>query len=130
MDQFEEAKRKAQKRIERQAKYAAPQVPDTVRSGADGEGAAPLSSEPLSPQSPIASPAVTAPETPKEKPNADAVITVWVQLPDTSFSMKLVKRFVYQSAVKSKLTKQNIRNGIIEGLKPLLGGVNELPGGS
>jgi hypothetical protein len=114
MDQFEEAKRKAQKRIERQAKYAAPQ-PSTAVFGAapsqEGVG-----------QGDVAAAAPV--ETPKEKPNADAVITVWVQLPDTEFSMKLVKRFVYQSAVKSKLTKQNIRNGIIEGLKPLLGGVN------
>lgn len=112
MNQFEEAKLKAQKRIERQAKYAAPQavVPDARTPNVPANAA--------------------SVETHKEKrkDTTAAEITVWVQLPDGGFSMKFVKQHVYQNAIRSKLTKQEFSNRIKEGLWPLLGGIDEFPG--
>jgi hypothetical protein len=103
MDQFEEAKLRSQKRVERQAKYAAPQAVETSKEGAQ-----------VSP-----SPAVAA-EVPKENSTA-AIIVVTVTLPDKTFSFSLSKAGVYQNANKSKLNANEFQNRIREGLKPLLG---------
>lgn len=107
MNQFEEAKLKAQKRMERQARYV--QV------------------LPLAPQPPTVT---TSTETPKEKQDNGLTITVLIQLPDQSFELKFRKASVYQNASRSRLTKQEFKNRIKEGLKPLLGGIDEFPGGS
>jgi hypothetical protein len=114
MNQFEEAKLKAQKRMERQARYAVPQ-PSTATIAAG------LSNESLG-QGEVAA------ETPKE--NHSLIITVLIQLPDQSFELKFRKASVYQNASRSRLTKQEFKNRIKEGLKPLLGGIDEFPGGS
>jgi hypothetical protein len=72
----------------------------------------------------------TSTETPKEKQDNGLTITVLIQLPDQSFELKFRKASVYQNASRSRLTKQEFKNRIKEGLKPLLGGIDEFPGGS
>lgn len=103
MDQFEAARVKAQKRIERQAKYETP-----VET--------PISEAPVL--------AVTSKE-----PSTAAIITVMVTLPDGGFSFRLMKPAIYQNANKSKINKNEFQNRIIEGFRPLLGGLIELPFG-
>jgi hypothetical protein len=48
-------------------------------------------------------------------------------LPDAEHRYKFVKLAVYQNATRSKLTRNEFKNRITEGLRPLLGGLNELP---
>lgn len=70
-------------------------------------------------------------EAPKEKKldTGIATIEVVVTLPDTEHRYKFVKLAVYQNATRSKLTRNEFKNRITEGLRPLLGGLNELPFG-
>lgn len=63
----------------------------------------------------------------KEKADNSAVIDVTVRLPSGSFAYRFVKPAVFQNATPAKLTKNGFRNCFVEGLRPLLGGVNELP---
>lgn len=108
MDQFEEARLRAQKRLERAArvtqKAAEAPLPEVVPEA--------------------------VPEAPKEKPEKpvsnDAIITVWIQLPDQAYSVQFLKSAVYQNAIRSKLTKQAISNAVKDGLRPLLGNVSEV----
>lgn len=108
MDQFEQARIKAQKRIERQAKYANKETP------AQTEVVVPT--------------AWIAPVAPKEKDTSfqAAVIEVKVKLPRGEFSFSLFKAAVLQNANPSKLTKGNFMNCIVTGLEPLLGRVKEI----
>lgn len=101
MDQFELARVKAQKRIERQARYESPITPE---------------------EAPVLS-------VPSKEPSTAAIITVMVTLPDGGFSFRLMKPAIYQNANKSKINKNEFQNRIIEGLRPLLGGLIELPFG-
>jgi hypothetical protein len=70
------------------------------------------------------------PEAPKKKAeridSGVATIEVVVTLPDAEHRYTFVKLAVYQNAIRSKLTRNEIRNRILEGLRPLLGGVKEL----
>lgn len=70
-------------------------------------------------------------EAPKEKAVdvGVALIEVVVKLPDNEYRFTFVKPAVYQNAIRSKLTKNEFKNRITEGLRPLLGGLNELPFG-
>jgi hypothetical protein len=97
MNQFELAKLKALKRAERQAKPA---------------------------PEPVVEPAVI--EVPKEKgPSNAAIIDVKVTLPNGEFSLRLVKQAVFQNASPAKLTKNEFKNRIMDGLRPLLGATTE-----
>lgn len=60
-----------------------------------------------------------------EERATDAVVEVKVSLPNGGFVFSLVKPSVLQNAVVSKLTKQNFVNGVMKGLEPLLGVVKE-----
>lgn len=107
MNQFEEAKIRAAKRQERQAKYQ------------------------VDPTKEIAIPRVPeVQQAPIERPKEDLVIDVKVTLPNGVFTYRFVKPQVLQNIVPSKLNRNEFRNRLLEGLKPLLGGVNEFPGGS
>lgn len=98
MNQFDAAKLRAERRIERQAKYEAPAPVET----------------------PVA-------KVPSKEPSTAAFIDVTVTLPDGGFSFRLMKQAIYQNANRSRLNKNEFKNRIIEGLRPLLGGVYELP---
>lgn len=65
-------------------------------------------------------------ETPKERePITAAIIEVKVTLPTGEFDFRLVKASVMQNANPSKLNKNEFRNRIMEGLRPVLGGLSE-----
>lgn len=106
MDQFEAARVKHAKNLERkertQSNTAAPVEPEVKTQ---------------------------AVEAPKERvmDKGVATIEVIVTLPDTEHRYKFVKLAVYQNATRSKLTRNEFKNRITEGLRPLLGGLNELP---
>lgn len=102
MDQFQAAKEKALKRQERFARYEAPKT-----------------EEPQKVETVV----------PSKEPSTAAIITVMVTLPDGGFSFRLMKPAIYQNANKSKINKNEFQNRIIEGLRPLLGGLIELPFG-
>jgi hypothetical protein len=104
MNQFELAKLKAQKRAARQAKQVEVEQVDVVEAG----GCAP--------------PVVV----PKEKePSNAAIIDVTVTLPNGEFSLRLIKQAVLQNASPSRLNRNEFRNRIMDGLRPLLGEVKE-----
>lgn len=108
MDQFEQARLKAQKRIERQARYAG--IPkEEIKKIPEA-------------------PAWVAPVVPKEKDTSfhAAVIEVKVRLPNGEFGFSLLKTAVLQNANPSKLTRGNFMNCVITGLQPLLGRVTEI----
>lgn len=104
MDAFEKARQKHAKNLERRMRAEAPEVP-----------------APNVPEVPIEKP---------KKPDTSAVIEVKVILPDGEFSFALCKPGVYQNATRAQLTPANFKNRIREGLKPLLGGVNDIFGRS
>lgn len=65
-------------------------------------------------------------ETPKEsEPLTAAIIEVKVTLPTGEFDFRLIKASVMQNANPSKLNKNEFRNRIMEGLRPVLGGLSE-----
>ena len=104
MDQFEIARQKNEKRLERLA-----------RSQAN-----------LAQAMPLPSVKVVFIEPPKEKevvsvaPTA-GIVEVAVTLPNGVFAFTLVKPAVYQNTVPTKLTKQSIVNAVRDGLRPLFG---------
>lgn len=103
MDQFEAARLKTAQREARKIRYetvtaVSNDVPD-VPSVAD------------------------VPQIFKEKPKKDGRFTVMVDMPHTTFSFTLVKSSILSNVPASKLTENEIRKHIIQGLRPLLGGV-------
>jgi hypothetical protein len=98
MDQFEAARLKALKRQERQARQQAPvEVPAEV----------------------------VVPKAKETGPSNAAIIDVTVTLPNGEFSLRLVKPAVFQNASPARLTKNEFKNRLMEGLRPLLGAVTE-----
>lgn len=95
MDQFELARQKNEKRLERLA-----------RSNANRE---------------VPQQEIIQPEPQKQKAGPDAVVTVSVALPDKTYTFTLTKQAVYANAVPAKLTQIGFVNAIRDGLKPLLG---------
>jgi hypothetical protein len=78
--------------------------------------------------------AIVVPEVPKEKPqegrmeSRDAVIDISVSLPSGGFAIRLVKKDVLKNVpAPVKLNKNEFRNRLIEGLRPLLGAVQDEP---
>jgi len=108
MDQFEAARLKHAKNLERKLRTASQEEPQPVTGGA-GESPRGIQSEPAA--------------TPEKKPSADAVIEVTITLPDRVIAFTFRKRGVYANAIASKLTKQGFANAIAQGLVPLLGRV-------
>lgn len=64
-------------------------------------------------------------EIPKEKPKRtqDGVFTIAVDMPHVKFAFVLTKTSILSHAAQSRLTETEIRKHIIDGLKPLLGGL-------
>ena len=96
MDQFEAARLKALKRQERQSR-----------------------------QTPVEPVEVVVPKAKEAGPSNAAIIDVTVTLPNGEFSLRLVKSAVFQNASPARLTKNEFKNRLMEGLRPLLGAVTE-----
>ena len=103
MDQFEAARLKTQKREAMKARYASITEPELVKHDLVVD--------------------VTPPEVSKEKPKKHAVFTVNVSLPNGEFSFTITKTNVFSHISQGRLTPSEIRRYMIEGLKPLLGGL-------
>ena len=68
-------------------------------------------------------------QAPKEKPkSAAAFIHVKVVLPDRELSVCLMRPQVYQNVVPNRLTKSEIKKCVEDGFRPLLGGLDDVPG--
>jgi hypothetical protein len=96
MNQFEAARQKHAKNLERRTRVEA------------------------QPEAPIAASHI---EVPKESP--DGIVEVTVTLPSGIQRFTLVKRNVFANAVPARLTRQAIINCVVKGLEPLLGVVKE-----
>jgi hypothetical protein len=59
----------------------------------------------------------------KEKPSPNGTFTVSVGMPHASFTFTITKTHILSHAPKARLTQSEIRKHIIDGLKPLLGGL-------
>jgi len=101
VDQFEAARLKTAQRKERELRYAT-KSPDP---------------EPELAQH-------VAPQAPKEKPAKNGVFTISVDMPHAQFTFTLVKQSILSHAPKNRLTETEIRRHIVQGLKPLLGGID------
>jgi len=120
MNQFEAARLKAEKRAQ---KYAAKGFPPPVGD----------------PQPPVEPPQMgrielpampdELPVVPKGKASKNAYISVSVSLPTGDIEFTLVKESVLANASVSRLTKDEFKRCITNGLIPLLGVVSELPRG-
>jgi hypothetical protein len=100
MDQFEEAKLRNAKRLERIARS---QPEEKVVF--------------MQPQE--------QPQKEKAQPITAAVVEVTVILPNGSFQFKLVKPEVFQNANPARLTRAIVLNCVRDGLRPLLGETKE-----
>ena len=58
------------------------------------------------------------------KQRKNAIFTVSVDMPHAQFTFNLVKESILSHAPKNRLTESEIRKHIIQGLKPLLGGID------
>jgi|SRR5688572_22083444 len=63
-------------------------------------------------------------EIPKERPMADARITVTVELPNGCFTFELKKKDVLDNVPNQRLNAKEFRRCFVDGLKPLLGDVS------
>jgi hypothetical protein len=103
MDQFEAARLKTAQREERKHRYAEQSVSNNV------------------PEVPLV---VNSPKVLKEKPQKNGIFTISVDMPHTQFTFSLVKQSILSHASSNRLTEDEIRKHIIQGLKPLLGGLD------
>lgn|ERR1700704_4156901 len=101
MDQFEAARLKTAQREERKVRYAT-KSPDSEMELAQH----------------------VAPKVFKEKPQKNGIFTISVDMPHTQFTFTLVKQSILSHASSNRLTQDEIRKHIIQGLKPLLGGLD------
>jgi hypothetical protein len=99
MDQFEAARLKTAQREERKVRYAT-KSPDPEME------------------------LQVAPKVFKEKPQKNGIFTISVDMPHTQFTFTLVKQSILSHASSNRLTEDEIRKHIIQGLKPLLGGLD------
>lgn len=102
MDQFELARQKTELRKARNARYAEQSVSNNA------------------PDVPLV---VNSPQVLKEKPVKNGVFTISVDMPHAQFTFSLVKQSILSHAPQNRLTESEIRKHIIQGLKPLLGGI-------
>lgn len=114
MDQFESARQKTALREARKARYA-----EEVPSFADAMPTAVFvqarKDDDVS---------THATQVVKEKPRKNGIFTISVDMPHTQFTFSLVKQSILSHAPQGRLTESEIRRHIIEGLKPLLGGID------
>jgi len=117
MNQFDAAKLKAEKR---QQKYITKGFPPPV-----GDPQPPVELQ----MGRIELPAMELPVVPKGKQSKNAYISVSISLPTGDIEFTLVKESVLANASVSRLTKDEFKRCITNGLIPLLGVVSELPRG-
>lgn len=115
MNQFEAARLKAEKRAQKYGAKVVPPVGD------------PLQPVVVPPVGRIELPEVVS--APKEKASKNAYISVCISLPTGDIEFTLVKESVLANASVSRLTKDEFKRCITNGLIPLLGVVSELPRG-
>jgi len=108
MDQFELARQKTELREARKARYA---------STLEAE----IKSTPM--PAPVSDP-FNSLRVINEKPRKNGVFTISVDMPHAQFTFSLVKESILSHAPKNRLTESEIRKHIIQGLKPLLGGID------
>lgn len=108
MDQFEAAKLKHAKNYERQHRVK-------------------IEPEPLPVVVPDSLPVLL--QAPKEKPKHAAVIHVMVVLPDREFTFSLTKPHIYQNITANRLNKSEVKKCLEDGLRPLLGSLDDFPRG-
>lgn len=106
MDQFELARQKTAEREARKARYAKEAMPSFTDAKKDEDVS------------------VHAVQVIKEKPRKNGIFTISVDMPHAQFTFSLVKQSVLSHAPQSRLTESEIRRHIIQGLKPLLGGID------
>jgi len=109
MDQFEAARLKTAKREAQKARYAASPLND----GFDVSEPAPA----------LLPPVQVPPNPPKEKPKKDGRFIVSVEMPHTAFTFILTKPSILSHASANRLTRDEIKKHVMEGLRPLLGGL-------
>jgi len=98
MDQFEAARAKHAKNLERRLRPPQEEAPEVIKEKA-----------------------VKGPE-----PITSAIVEVKVTLPVGGFSFTLIKPAVLQNANPSKLNRTEFLNRIRSGLEPVLGGMKEI----
>jgi hypothetical protein len=119
MNQFEAARLRAEKRAQ---KYAAREIPPPV-------------GDPMPPLEPLPVGRIDVLDigqqsiVPKGKASKNAYISVSISLPTGDIEFTLVKESVLANASVSRLTKDEFKRCITNGLIPLLGVVSELPRG-
>jgi hypothetical protein len=110
MDQFELARQKTAEREARKARYAKQNIPNVLPSFVPEEKDDDVS--------------VHATQVIKEKLRKNGIFTVSVDMPHAQFTFSLVKQSILSHAPQSRLTESEIRRHIIQGLKPLIGGLD------
>lgn len=115
MDQFESARQKTALREARKARYA-----EEVPSFADAT-TAPAAFVPTKKDEYVSAHAT---QVVKEKPRKNGIFTISVDMPHSQFTFSLVKQSILSHAPQGRLTESEIRRHIIQGLKPLLGGID------
>lgn len=113
MDQFEIARQKTAEREARKARYAEERVAKEVKP--DFGFATAAKDEDVS---------VHATQIIKEKPRRNGVFTISVDMPHAQFTFSLVKQSILSHAPANRLTESEIKRHIVQGLKPLLGGID------
>src|ERR1700704_1452276 len=110
MDQFELARQKTAEREARKARYAKAEqaqnianvLPNFVPEKKDGD----------------------VPVVVKEKLKKNGTFTIRVHMPHAQFTFSLVKQSILSHAPQNRLTESEIRRHIVQGLKPLIGGID------
>lgn len=110
MDQFELARQKTVEREARKARYAKAEVEQNAAEFVPAKKDEDVS--------------VHATQVIKEKPRKNGVFTISVDMPHAQFTFSLVKESILSHAPQNRLTESEIRKHIIQGLKPLLGGID------
>jgi hypothetical protein len=72
-------------------------------------------------------------QVPSEKPmkqQHEAIIELMVKLPDREIVVRLQKPHVYENTNKAQLNRVELKKCLEAGLRPLMGGLHDVPGGS
>jgi hypothetical protein len=110
MDQFELARQKTAEREARKARYAKAEQAQNIASFVPARKDEDVS--------------VHATQVIKEKLRKNGIFTISVDMPHAQFTFSLVKQSILSHAPQSRLTESEIRRHIVQGLKPLIGGLD------
>jgi hypothetical protein len=106
MDQFEAARQKHAKNKDRNDRYRVVEAPPSMPAEAQ--------------EVPIEKPATSV-------KSSDGILEVRLVLPDGDVLVRFKKPHIYGNAVRSLLTKNEVRKCVMNGFRPLLGGLIDLP---